>query len=134
MFVSSVIGKVLESILQYTIYSYLKEKGLIREIQHGFAHNRLWLTNLIEFFEVIKVIDQDRVVDDVYTYFNKMQYLIKRDMGNVHGDKIWSWHNVWHRPCFFVLYVLKSRSEKLENFHILSPLFICRGCGCYFQD
>eukprot|EP00061_Rhincodon_typus_P015864 g43781.t1 len=40
--------------------------------QHGFVRERLCLTNLIEFFEgVLKIIDDGKVVDVVYTDFSK---------------------------------------------------------------
>eukprot|EP00061_Rhincodon_typus_P013580 g40033.t1 len=64
----SVVGKLLEKILRDKIYTHLEANGLICNRHHGFAH----LTNLIEFFEeVMKIIDEGKVVDVVYMDFSK---------------------------------------------------------------
>lgn len=50
----------------------MEENLLIQDSQHGVACGRLCLTNLIEFFEeVVKVIDEGRMVDVVYMDFSK---------------------------------------------------------------
>ena len=62
---TSVVGKLLEKILKDKVYSHLEEKRLISDRQHGFVKGRSCLTNLIEVFEEVTKIDQDRTVDVV---------------------------------------------------------------------
>lgn len=45
---TSVVDKLMESILRDGVYNYLDRQGLIRNSQHGFVHGeRSCLTNLI---------------------------------------------------------------------------------------
>eukprot|EP00061_Rhincodon_typus_P005808 g25770.t1 len=64
------VGKLLEGILKDRIYMYLEGQGLIRD-NHRFVHEKLCLTNLIEFFEVKKKIDEGRAVDVIYMDYSK---------------------------------------------------------------
>lgn len=42
----------------------MEKHGLIKDSQHGFVQHWSYLTNVIVFFEeVMKIIDDDRVVD-----------------------------------------------------------------------
>eukprot|EP00061_Rhincodon_typus_P015388 g43029.t1 len=67
-----VVGKLLGKILGEKIYSHLEANGHISDRQHGFVRWRSCLTNLIEFFEeVIKMIDEGKVVHVVYMVFSK---------------------------------------------------------------
>ena len=47
---TSVVGKIMESILRDQILIHLKGSNLIRKTQHGFVEKRSCLTNLLEFF------------------------------------------------------------------------------------
>eukprot|EP00061_Rhincodon_typus_P004266 g22160.t1 len=68
----SVVGKLLEKILQDRIYFHLEISGRISKRQHGFVKGRSCLTNLVGFFEeVTKMINEDRAVDVVYMDFSK---------------------------------------------------------------
>eukprot|EP00061_Rhincodon_typus_P010069 g34075.t1 len=67
---TSVVGKLLEKVRSDEICKHLEANGLISDRQHGFVW-RSCLTNLIEFFEVMKMIDEGKAVDIVYTDFSK---------------------------------------------------------------
>ena len=55
-----------------TIFRHMKGKKVIRSSQHGFTKRRSYLTNLINFYdEVTGLADERRVVDIVYLDFRK---------------------------------------------------------------
>ena len=67
---TSIICKILESILKDVIVEHFEKHNLIRSSQHGFTSGRSCLTNLLDFFEVItKEIDKGTNVDLIYLDF-----------------------------------------------------------------
>ena len=69
---TSIVGKVLESLIKDKIMQFLEEHKLIKDTQHGFTSGRSCLTNLLEFFEsVTKELDEGNNVDLVYLDFCK---------------------------------------------------------------
>ena len=69
---TSVVGKMLESILRDHILRHLKGSNLIGKTQHGFMENRSCLTNLLEFFEGIISINEDcKAADIIFLDFAK---------------------------------------------------------------
>lgn len=69
---TSVPGKLLESIIKDKIVTHLEENELIGKSQHGFLRGKSCLTNLLEFFfYVLKEHDKSRAVDIVYLDFKK---------------------------------------------------------------
>jgi ribonucleases P/MRP protein subunit RPP40 len=69
---TSIVGKILESIIKDHIVHYLDSLKLINSSQHGFTKGKSCLTNLLEFFEKITLeIDNDNPVDCVYLDFSK---------------------------------------------------------------
>ncbi len=46
---TSVVGKMLESIIRDKIVRYLESYSLIRDSQHGFRYKRSYLSNLLTF-------------------------------------------------------------------------------------
>ena len=69
---TSIPGKVLESIIKDRIVAHLEEHNLIRNSQHGFRRARSCLTNLLEFFHsMFQTFDQTKAVDVVYLDFRK---------------------------------------------------------------
>eukprot|EP00061_Rhincodon_typus_P012719 g38626.t1 len=69
---TSVVGKLLEKILRDKIYTHLEANGRISNRQYGFVRRKSCLTNLIEFFEeMMKMIDEGKVIDVVYMDFSK---------------------------------------------------------------
>ena len=69
---TSIVGKILESIMKDHIVEHLDKFHLIRSSQHGFTKGRSCLSNLLEFFEeVTKEVDCGNPVDLVYLDFAK---------------------------------------------------------------
>ena len=69
---TSVISKLLESIVKDSLVKHLDKNTLIRNSQHGFTSGKSCLSNLLEFFEeVTKTLDKGEAVDLVYLDFAK---------------------------------------------------------------
>ena len=69
---TSVLCKVMESIIGDAIVLHLNKHNLIRDSQHGFRQGRSCLTNLLEYLEAItKFLDSGKSVDIVYLDFAK---------------------------------------------------------------
>jgi hypothetical protein len=67
---TSIICRLMESILRDAIVEHLKSNNLIRGSQHGFMPHRSCLTNLLEFLEVVtRLIDEGHSVDLLYLDF-----------------------------------------------------------------
>ena len=69
---TSVPGKILESIIADNIMNHLELNKLILDSQHGFRHGRSCLTNLLDFFhEMFSIYDESRAIDILYLDFKK---------------------------------------------------------------
>lgn len=69
---TSLVGKLLESVLKVKITNHLNKYDLISDKQHGFRKNRSCLTNLLQFYDkVINDYDEDRETDIIYLDFQK---------------------------------------------------------------
>jgi len=69
---TSIVGKLCESIVKDRIVQHLLEHKLLKNSQHGFTSGRSCLTNLLDFFEsVTKELDKGNEVDLVYLDFCK---------------------------------------------------------------
>lgn len=69
---TSIIVKILESIIADKIFKHIEENNLIIDSQHGFRSNRSCLTNLLDFFHnMITEYDANRAIDIIYLDFQK---------------------------------------------------------------
>ena len=68
---TSVCCKVIESIIKDDLVRHLKTNSLINKSQHGFTKNRSCTTNLLEFLDVTKEVDNRKNVNVVYLDFAK---------------------------------------------------------------
>ena len=69
---TSVAGKLMESIIRDKIVKFLEENDIIKDSQHGFRNKRSCLSNLLDFYNsVFKMYDNTRAVDVVYLDFQK---------------------------------------------------------------
>lgn len=69
---TSVVCKVMESIMRDELVRFLEENNLINNSQHGFRHKRSCLTNLLDFYnDVFNIYDETRAVDVIYLDFQK---------------------------------------------------------------
>jgi hypothetical protein len=69
---TSIAGKILESIIKDHITKHIEEFKLIKSTQHGFTKGKSCLSNLLQFFEeVTKELDAGNPIDLVYLDFAK---------------------------------------------------------------
>ena len=69
---TSIVGKLLESILKVKITNHLNKFNLISDNQHGFRRNRSCVTNLLQFYDkIINDYDEERRTDVIYLDFKK---------------------------------------------------------------
>ena len=69
---TSIVGKLMESIMVDKVTSYLESNLLLRSSQHGFRRQRSCLTNLVEFFHfVFSEHDREKAVDVIYLDLKK---------------------------------------------------------------
>ena len=69
---TSVVGKMLESILRDKLVQYLERHSLIKDTQHGFRNKRSCLSNLLTFYnDLFFAHDTTRSLDIVYLDFQK---------------------------------------------------------------
>ena len=69
---TSVPGKVLESIIKDRVVNFLETNNLINTSQHGFRQGRSCVTNLLDFYHyVFGECDRSRAVDVVFLDFRK---------------------------------------------------------------
>ena len=99
---TSVPGKMLESIIAEDITQHLESNNLILDSQHGFRKGRSCLTNLLEFFhEMFSLYDKSRAIDILYLDFKKAFDKVphKRLMAKVRGygiiDDVGDWIEDW---------------------------------------
>src|SRR6266496_3704942 len=99
---TSLVCKVLESLIKDSILSHLNKFSLIRSSQHGFTKNRSCLTNLLEFMEeVTSTLDSRKPVDIIYLDFAKAfdkvpyQRLLKKLYAHGIGGKTLLWIQSW---------------------------------------
>ena len=99
---TSVICKVLETIIRDHMMDFLIKHKLINRSQHGFLKARSCLTNLLCFFEEItKWVDEGSPVDVIYLDFQKAfdkvphQRLILKLKSHGMGNSIINWIEQW---------------------------------------
>ena len=69
---TSVICKLMESILRDKIVEFLEKNNSIRDSQHGFRNRRSCLTNLLDFlYDIYEMYEEGRAVDIIYLDFQK---------------------------------------------------------------
>ena len=69
---TSVVCKLMETIIRDNIVKFLEENDIMNDSQHGFRNKRSCLTNLLDFFHyVFDVYDESKAVDIVYLDFQK---------------------------------------------------------------
>lgn len=69
---TSIVCKLMESILKEKIVQFLEENNVINDTQHGFRNKRSCLTNLLDFLHgVYEMYEEGRAVDVIYLDFQK---------------------------------------------------------------
>ena len=99
---TSIVGKILESIIKDSVVSHLNQYNLINKSQHGFTRGKSCLTNLLDFFEVVtKELDEGNNVDLIYLDFSKAfdkvpykRLFTKLESHGISGN-ILNWIKIW---------------------------------------
>jgi hypothetical protein len=99
---TSVVGKLLETLIKENIVEHLEKHGLLKDSQHGFRSGRSCLTNLLDFFEsVTSELDDGNCADIIYLDFSKAfdkvphcRLLKKLEAHGIGGDCL-SWIGSW---------------------------------------
>ena len=99
---TSVIGKVLKTILRDKIVEFLESNNLIKNSQHGFRSNKSCVTNLIDFYNrLLMVNDITKSLDIIFLDFQKAfdkvphkKLLLKMEALGITG-KIFNWIEDW---------------------------------------
>ena len=69
---TSVVCKLMESILRDKIVEFLEKNNIIRDSQHGFRNRHSCLTNLLDFLhDIYEMYEEGRAVDIIYLDFQK---------------------------------------------------------------
>ena len=69
---TSVVCKLMESILRDKIVEFLEKNNIIRDSQHGLRNRRSCLTNLLDFLhDIYEMYEEGRAVDIIYLDFQK---------------------------------------------------------------
>ena len=99
---TSVVGKMLESIIKDIITEHLESSDRIGPSQHGFIKGKSFLTNLLEFFEdVTSRVDKGEPVDVVHLDFQKAfdkvphKRLVSKVKAHGIGDNVLTWIENW---------------------------------------
>ena len=102
MSLTSVVCKLLETLIRDHIVEFLVKHKLINTSQHGFLKARSCLTNFILFFEEItKWVDDGSPVDVVYLDFQKAfdkvphQRLLLKQKAHGIGKDVINWIENW---------------------------------------
>ena len=99
---TSLICKIMESILKDSILDHLNKFSLINDSQHGFSKGRSCLTNLLVFLEEVTYsLDEGNPVDVIYLdfakAFDKVPYrrLFSKLRSHGIGGNVADWIEVW---------------------------------------
>ena len=99
---TSVVCKLMESILRDKIVEFLEKNNIIKDSQHGFRNKRSCLTNLLDFLhDIYEMYEEGRAVDIIYLDFQKafdkvphQRLLNKVETHGIVGD-IHRWISDW---------------------------------------
>ena len=99
---TSIVGKIMESIIAKNIREHLERHKLIRESQHGFMKGKSCLTNLLSFYsKVYESADNGDSYDILYLDFSKAfdkvphQRLLRKVRAHGIDGKILGWIRSW---------------------------------------
>ena len=69
---TSVVCKLMESIIRDKLVNFLETNDIIKDSQHGFRNKRSCVSNLLDFYnDVFLMYDNSRAVDVIYLDFQK---------------------------------------------------------------
>ena len=64
---TSVAGKLMETMIHHTLLTFLEENIIIDNTQHGFRNKRSCVTNLLDFYnDVFNIYDETKAVNIIH--------------------------------------------------------------------
>ena len=107
---TSVVCKMLETLIRNKLVHHLEDNKLLRNTQHGFRNKRSCLTNLLDFFyDIFNQYDESKAVDIIYLDFQKAfdkvphkRLMTKLKIHGIQGDVL-NWMESW----------LKNRKQRV---------------------
>ena len=110
---TSVVCKVMEKIVRRKILSHLERIGFLTNGQHGFREGRSTVTNLLEFYDRVSEIMQERDgwVDCIYLDFQKAFDSVPHDRLIAKLDKM---AGVRGRVLKWIIAYLKGRWQRVK--------------------
>uniref|UniRef100_M3XHM8 Reverse transcriptase domain-containing protein n=1 Tax=Latimeria chalumnae TaxID=7897 RepID=M3XHM8_LATCH len=99
---TSVVGKIMETIVKNSILVHLEIQGVIKNSQFGFTKGRSCQTNLLVFYEAVtKEMDKSNAVDVIFLDFSKAfdtvphkRLLLKLKQTGI-GGNLFCWIQNW---------------------------------------
>ena len=99
---TSVVCKMLETLIRDKLVSHLEENYLLKNTQHGFRNKRSCLTNLLDFsYDILNQYDESKAVDIIYLDFQKAfdkvphkRLMVKLESHGIQGDVL-RWIENW---------------------------------------
>uniref|UniRef100_M3XLH7 Reverse transcriptase domain-containing protein n=1 Tax=Latimeria chalumnae TaxID=7897 RepID=M3XLH7_LATCH len=99
---TSVVGKIMETIVKNSILVHLETQGVIKNSQFGFTKGRSCQTNLLVFYEAVtKEMDKGNAVDVIFLDFSKAfdtvphkRLLLKLKQTGI-GGNLFCWIQNW---------------------------------------
>ena len=99
---TSMVGKLMERLINQAIMTHLSQHNLINDTQHGFLPKRSCQTNLLLYLELLtscidKGLDIDVLYLDFAKAFDKVPHKRLLKKVQAHGDcgKVYSWIENW---------------------------------------
>ena len=99
---TSMVGKLLERLINQAIMTHLSQHNLINDTQHGFLPKRSCQTNLLLYLELLtSCIDKGLDIDVLYLDFAKAfdkvphKRLLKKVQAHGVSGKVYSWIENW---------------------------------------
>ena len=99
---TSMVGKLLERLINQAIMTHLSQHNLIKDTQHGFLPKRPCQTNLLLYLELLtSCIDKGLDIDVLYLDFAKafdkvpQKRLLKKVQAHGVCGKVYSWIENW---------------------------------------
>ena len=99
---TSVVCKMLETLIRDKLVNHLEENNLLKNTQHGFQYKRSCLMNLLDFlYDILNQYDESKSVDIIYLDFQKAfdkvphkRLLIKLKSHGIKGNVL-KWIQNW---------------------------------------
>ena len=99
---TSVVGKLIKTIIRDKLATFLEKNNMINNSQHGFCNKCSCLTNLLDFYnDVFNIYEETKAIDIIYLDFQKAfdkvlhKHLLKKLESHGMSGNILKWVEDW---------------------------------------